>query len=171
MNLAPSTWLLIIVLLFPMKLVHAEGNCPTGYYPIGAPSGQGGPQGCAPVPAYTNNQQQAQPESQPRWSNRWGAIAVDVKMGILGAAVGMAGQETAKQFAISECQAKGGTQCKLENSYGNACAAMIVGDTSLRINSATTMDEAVALGIKPCAAESKNCHVYYSACSMPVRTQ
>ena len=36
----------IFIIYLTIENVHAEGNCPSGYYPVG---GQG-VQGCAPIP-------------------------------------------------------------------------------------------------------------------------
>lgn len=53
--------LILGVFLLPPGAAHAEGGCPDGSYPIGAPAGQQGPQGCAPIPGY----QQAPSQQQP----------------------------------------------------------------------------------------------------------
>lgn len=163
------TWLVFVLLLFS-GISHAEGNCPEGYYPIGG----GGSQGCAPAPSY--NRQQGQQQSQkeapsPRWVDRWGAIATDSAKKLLGTASDMNSRSEAENKAITDCQNKGGTQCKLQNSYGNACVAMISGDNIFNVGSAENMDRAVQLGIAQCSASDTNCRVFYSACSMPERTQ
>jgi hypothetical protein len=106
-----------------------------------------------------------------RWATKWGAIATDATKGSLGATTNMTSREEAQQLAIIDCQNKGGTQCKLQIAYDNQCAVMVLGDKVFNIANADTISEATRLGMQKCDAESANCHVYYSACSMPQRTQ
>jgi hypothetical protein len=169
-------WLLFGLLMLLGGVVHAEGNCPPGYYPIGAPPGQGGPQGCAPIPGDNNNQQQAQPQPPqpppPQWASQWGAIATDKVKGILGAVTGLSSKSEAQQAAMANCQAKGGSPCKFEIAYDNECAVLVVGDNGYNVSADVTLDKAVQFGMKICTdAKNTNCHVYYSACSLPVRVQ
>ncbi len=157
-------------------LARAEGNCPAGFYPIGAASGQGGPQGCAPIPGYGNSQstqQQASPRQAPlKWASQWGALATDAATGSLGTIIGADTRGDAEQQAIEDCQSKGGSHCKVSVSYSNGCAAMVIGDKEYNSNSAATVDEAVKIGMKNCTnSGNANCHVYFSTCSMPVRIQ
>jgi hypothetical protein len=166
--------LLLGLLLLTGSVVHAEGECPPGMFPTNPPGTQG-PVGCAPIPGYD---QQAPASAQqpaippPQWKSEWGAIATDGPGGHLGTAVNGVSREVAEQTALADCRTKGGSNCKLENTYSNACAAMIVGDAGHNSNSAATLDEAIALGIKTCSkAGDKNCHAFYSACSLPVRIQ
>jgi hypothetical protein len=166
------------LLLFGLLLllgggVHAEGNCPPGYYPIGAPQGQGGPQGCAPIPGDDNNQQQAQPQPPPpKWASRWGAIATYEPNGSLGTAANMPSQNSAEQAALADCQAKHGATCRVQLSYRNQCAVMVVSDKGYNVNSAATSDQAAQNGMQTCnKSGDPNCHIYYSACSLPVRVQ
>lgn len=165
---------LLFSLLLLSGVTHAEGNCPEGYYPIGGESGQPRPQGCAPIPGYEQQQgQQQTPQAPPpQWTSRWLAIATDSVKGTLGTAKDMPNRENAERAAIKDCQMKGGTQCKLDVSYSNGCAAMVVGDGGYNSNGAATVDAAVQLGMKVCAnAGHTKCHLYYSACSLPVRIQ
>jgi hypothetical protein len=47
-----------------------------------------------------------------------------------------------------------------------------VGDKFFNASSAATIEEATQSGMKVCTANGNaNCHVYYSACSLPVRIQ
>jgi hypothetical protein len=167
-------FLLFGLLLLLGNMVHAEGNCPPGYYPIGAPSGQGGPQGCAPIPGYNNSQQLTQPQPlipPQQWATRWGAIATDKVKGILGAVTGLSSKSEAQQAAMADCQAKGGSPCKLEIAYDNECAALAVGNKGYSINTGNTADAANQLAIKTCTADGDDlsCHIYYSTCSLPQR--
>jgi hypothetical protein len=166
-------WLLFGLFWLATDACHAEGNCPPGYYPIGAPQGQAGPQGCAPIPGYGSNPQQENTQSPPppQWASRWGAVATDAAKGILGAAANATGKEEAQQTAIADCQANGGTQCILQNTYGNACVAVITGDKVFNVGSSTDLNDAIQSGITQCSSADTNCHVYYSACSLPVQIQ
>ncbi|MHB1057819.1 MAG: DUF4189 domain-containing protein [Rhodanobacter sp.] len=149
---------------------HAEGNCPPGQYPIGAPQGQAGPQGCAPIPGYSNQGQNPAQPAPPQWADRWGAIASYVPKGILGTSSNLPNPEQAKQAAIMDCQAKGASTCKIEISYGNQCVAMIVGHPGYSIAVGPTANDAEQSGMKMCSdGGDTNCHVYYSACSLPIR--
>lgn len=167
--------LLFWLLLWLSNMAHAEGNCPIGYYPIGAPQGQAGPQSCAPIPGYSNGQQQqrSQQSPPPRWASRWGGIATDSKNGILGAATDLPTEIDAQRSAMTDCQAKGGAPCKLEISYDNECVTLAVGKKGYSINTGKTMGASIQLAMKTCSAdgEDSDCHVYYSACSLPVRIQ
>ena len=163
-------WLLLLI----GNMTHAEGNCPPGYYPIGAPQGQAGPQSCAPIPGYGNGQQQQRSQQwpPPRWVSRWGAIATDSVKGILGAVTDLPSKSRAQQAAITDCQTKGGSPCKLEVAYDNECAAMAVGSNGYDVVADTTLNRAIQGSMKMCVDDkSEGCHVYYSACSLPVQIQ
>lgn len=162
-------WLLVGLLLLTAGRAHAEGNCPPGYYPIGAQEGQAGPQGCAPIPGY--NRQQLPSAPPPKWATSWGAIATDSVKGTLGTAINLPSKEEAKQAALTNCQSKGGTRCMINVAYDNECAAMVVGDSGYNATTDTTLNKAVQSGMETCTAATTNCHVYYSACSMPIRIQ
>jgi hypothetical protein len=168
--------LLASLLLLLSGMVHAEGICPPGMYSTNPP-GMPGPISCAPIPSYAQNPgQQAAPQipQQPpeRWQDHFGAIATDTHVGALGAATNLVNQDNAATTAIADCRSKGGLACKIEIVYRNECAAMIVGHPGYAIATGTIMSEAAQKGMKMCT-ESGNtsCHVYYSACSLPVRIQ
>ena len=167
-----NTWLWIISLLLLSGTVHAEGGCPPGQYPI---TGQGW-ETCNPIPGYAQNQGQAataQPPQQPpeRWQDHWGAISTDSVKGSLGTAVNMPSQSQAEQAAFAGCQAKGGTACKQDIAYLNQCAAMVVGESGYNTKAGARVADAVQAAMKVCSAATTHCHVYYSACSLPVRIQ
>ena len=129
--------------------------------------------GCAPMNTTQGQQQPRAPLSPPeQWQDHWGAIATDAIHGSLGTAADMPSQSTAESKALADCQSKGGTKCKIDTRYRNACAAMVAGDTGYNVGSAATLSEAVQIGMKTCTdAGTAHCHVYYSACSLPVRIQ
>ncbi|OOG47804.1 DUF4189 domain-containing protein [Rhodanobacter sp. C01] len=164
--------LLFGLLLLLGKMAHAEGGCPPGMIPASGTDINS----CVPIPpGYYNNQQQAQPQPPPpppQWTSQWGAIATDGPGGHLGVATNLSSKDDAEQVAITDCQAKGGVPCAIEVAYDNECAAMVVGHTEHSSNAAASLDEAIHLGMLTCNnAGDTNCHVYYSACSLPVRIQ
>jgi hypothetical protein len=165
-------WLLLGLLLLLGSSVHAEGECPPGMYPTNPPGAQG-PVGCAPIPGYNQQRQAPQQQQAPPavWNSRWLAIATDSAKGSLGTATDMANQDEAEQMAMTSCRAKGGTQCKVDVSYGNGCAAMVSGDTGYNVHGAATLNEATQLAMQTCTKATTHCHVYYSTCSLPVRIQ
>ena len=163
-------WLLFGLLILLGSVVHAEGNCPTGYYPIGASPGQGGPQGCAPIPGYDSNQQQPT-TTTPEWASRWGAIATDSVKGSLGAVTGLPSKADAQRTALTDCANKGGSTCKIDVVYGNECAVMVAGKAGYNFSADASMDKATESAMQTCSSADTNCHVYYSACSLPVRIQ
>ena len=151
---------------FPALEAQAEGGCPPGSVPFQFAPNQ--PPTCAPMPS--RGQQQA-PE---RWANGFGAIAVDYSVGVLGAVADMKSERAAKAGALDDCKAKGGSQCELKQPYRNGCAVAIVGNDPDGANYAAdgTLNDAIDAGMETCTqAGAKNCRVYYSACSFPVRIQ
>ena len=166
-------WLLLPFLFLASSSVYAEGSCPPGLYPIGAASGQSGPQSCAPIPGY-NQQQQTQTESPSRlssfsWASRWGAIATYAPTGVIGTSANAFNQKRAEERAMEDCTSKGGAKCKIEAAYSNGCAAVVVSNISYVVTTKPELKEAVSLGMKTCNdGGGKGCHVYYSECSLPL---
>lgn len=166
-------WFLLGFLLLVSNAIQAEDGCPAGLIPASGANINS----CVPIPpGYYGNQQQAQPQTLtplPRWVSQWGAIATDKVNGILGAATGLSTKTEAQQAAMVDCRAKGGAPCKLEITYDNECATLAVGSKGYSINTGSTADAANQLAIKTCSADGDDpdCHVYYSACSLPQRIQ
>ena len=174
MESAAFAWLLIGLLLLSMNVVHAEGGCPPGYYPypMGSAQGQPSPQGCAPIPGYNINQQQPRPQQSPppKWVNHWGAIATALPQGIVGVSTNLFSDADATQSALSDCRSKGGTNCKIELSYGNQCIAMAVGNPGYSVDLGPTPTAASEKTLKGCTDGGfASCHVIYTGCSLPVR--
>lgn len=158
--------LLLSSLLLFSGSIRAEGNCPEGYYPIGGGS-PGAPQSCAPIPGFDQGQQQQQP---PQWSSQFGAIASFIPKGVLGVATNSVSKQMAEQEALNDCQSKGGTECKIEASYGNGCASVAAGHPGYAVNTAATQAQAVQDAMSACtSAGYTNCHVIYTGCSLPKR--
>lgn len=98
---------------------HAEGGCPYGQYPR---QGQGW-QTCVPIPGA--DQGNARPTQNPgHWEASWGALATFEPGGVLGEATWLRSRSEAESAALNDCKTKGGTACKLEVSYQDACAAL-----------------------------------------------
>lgn len=124
-------------------------------------------QGCAPMGP---QQGATQAPRSPQWMNQWGAIASYTPGGILGVVTNMPSRALAKQLAMADCKNQGGgNKCKLEITYHDQCVALVLGDNVYNTTSALTIDQAAQSGIERCGKKSLNCHVYYSACSLPVR--
>jgi Domain of unknown function (DUF4189) len=157
------SWLLIC-LLGMSSAAYAEGGCPPGMIPHSGNDLSS----CAPIPPGYN--QSSQPAGS-RWISSWGAIATDVAAGSLGTATGKSSRKSAEQAALGDCQAKGGSNCKIENWYSNGCAAMVVGDKGHNSGSGATMEETVKSGMKICNSSDTNCRVFYSGCSLPEKLQ
>lgn len=132
--------------------------------------------GCAPInpsqqPTQGQQSQMAQPPPE-QWQDHWGAIATYVPNGSVGMVTNFPSQSSAENAAVTDCQSKHGSTCRIELSYRNQCAAFVVGDKGYSTNASTSVDEAIRKGMQICTnAGHSNCHILYSACSLPVRIQ
>lgn len=159
--------LTIAFLLSQASYAFAEGGaCPPGYYPLNTP----GVSGCAPIPGYSSSTGPSQgSDPQFRWSKTWGAISADGVSGTLGTVVGMATEQQAKYAALTKCRDSGGNACKVDLTFHNQCAVMILGSRKYTTASAATIEEATQLGMTTCQSGDIDCRVYYAECSIPVR--
>ncbi len=156
-------------LLEAATAAHAEGGCPPGQYPA---NGQGW-QACYPIPGYNDGGAQSAP-SQPRgpiWSDRWGAISSALTpKGIVTGVTNMPTQAQAQQGALADCRAKGGTDCKIESTYSDQCAALVAGHPGYSVMGGPTQTGAIDNAMNDCTkAGFTNCHAVYAACSPPAR--
>jgi hypothetical protein len=171
-----ATLLLGGLLLWGMlSPLHAEGICPPGMFSTNPPGAQG-PVSCAPIPNYAQNPGQAAalqvPQPPPaRWADHYGAIATDEPRGAMGAATNMLSKISAENAAMSNCKEKGGVNCDIQIWYTNQCVALVVGGKIFNVNSGASVTEAAEKGMQMCKPVANDCHVYYSACSLPVRIQ
>lgn len=163
---------LVLWLLVLSGLARAEQGCPDGYVPVF----QGGTQNRTCVVDYNlpvwQEQNQGSAQSVEQWENRWGAIAVDDDGAVVGVAADQASESAAQSFAMQDCRSRGGAACDVKIAYYNQCAALVAADVGYHTYRAPTLQvaERDALGI--CRREGmKNCRVYYSGCSLPVRIQ
>jgi len=153
--------LCFLLLLLTVTTAHAQ-NC-------------GGVQAgdvCVPPDVAMPGYPQQAPRPPPQiWVDHYGAIATDPIKSILGTAVDQESQFQAEQAAFADCQSKGGAACKKDIWYVNQCVAMVVGETGYNTKAGATINNAVQAAMNVCSAATGNCHVYYTACSLPVRIQ
>jgi hypothetical protein len=109
-----------------------------------------------------------------KWAHRWGAIAMDTARNSVGIGVAemMSSERKAKAAALHDCRSKGGRQCELQLTYHDQCGVLVwaaVGHNTMR---AGTIEEATKMALDKCARDGlKDCKVYYSSCSYPVRVR
>ena len=165
MKLIPR-FLFIISLLCLSGITRAQVSCPPGMMPYSTAQNVGV---CAPIPGGNQMRPQA---PVARWESRWGAIATDPKAGSVGVSANMQTKEAAEQAAISDCESRKKSLCKIAEAYDNECAVMVAGNTGYNVDADSTIEKAAQSGMKTCAQSGdSNCHVYYSACSLPQRIQ
>jgi len=152
-------------------LALAEGNCPPGYYPTGG--GDAGWHGCAPMDGGISNEpaEDALPqETQEKWEDRWGAIAT--ANGAFGYSANKKSKEAAALEALAECKRNAGKEsCKLKPPYYNQCAALAWGDATNIVARGPELKEVEKRAVDLCLQATRNCRIYYSACSLPVRVR
>ncbi|WP_080943291.1 DUF4189 domain-containing protein [Pseudomonas marginalis] len=108
---------------------------------------------------------------QPSWVEQWQAIATDASKGVMGVSTYQPSPDASVAAAISDCRAKGGSNCRIEISYGNGCVAMVFGNSLKNTAGAETKEAAENKAMVDCAKDDTNCHVYYSSCSKAKRVQ
>lgn len=126
-----------------------------------------------PDVAMPGNQQQAPQPPPQKWLDHYGAIAVDGDKWLVGISTDANSYQQAEQLAQLDCASKGGIACKIQISYRNQCAAMVIGNDGklFNTNDGPTVDAATQKGMQMCTPEAHDCRVYYSACSLPARIQ
>ena len=162
--------LVLIGLLGLSQIVHAEGGCPPGMIPYSGTDIRS----CGPMPpGYEQQTNQSRPQVMTmRWTSKWGAIATDSLGHIAGAASDKQSEQDAKDAAVADCNRYDGKECKVAGTYSNQCIAIVSGDRHTDTVTAKTIDQATEQGMKHCHEKNQNgCHVFYSACSLPKRTQ
>lgn len=159
--------LLLLIFLSVPGAVLAEGGCPAGMIPYSGNNLNS----CGPIPPgyYGNDGTAAAPPLPAEWASRWGAIATYAPTGVLGTSNGVSSRDIAENLAIADCRNKGGLTCKIEVTYDNKCAAVIVGDEGYVVTSRAYESDAIGAGISVCGGETNHCHALYTACSRPVR--
>lgn len=112
-------------------------------------------EGCTPPPP---------PSSSGQWADRWGAIATDPNGGF-GSAVGERSKRKATTYAVNACKNSGGTNCRVNLTYYNQCASVVIGSESYFVQSAASEELAIANGMRRCQESDKGCEPKYSDCS------
>lgn len=162
-------------LLVAALLVHgsarAEQGCPDGLAPIGQAPGPI----CVPQPGYgiggPSPVQQRPSAPQPRWIDRWGAIAIDGVASKMGTAVDKKSSREAQRAALKDCQSRGGTTQECKKTllvYGNGCGAVALGSDFVVARGGGSVEQASERALKDCGLNSTGCEVQYSRCSYPV---
>ncbi|MEH6414567.1 DUF4189 domain-containing protein [Pseudomonas sp. CGJS7] len=142
--------------------VNAEGGCPAGMIPYQGTNTMS----CGPM---SSNGYDTTP-SGPYWVSQWGAIAGDKASLVVGAVDSRDSKRRARADAISECETRGGSKCKVIFTYRNQCVAMVKAKTRAINVSEVDVDQAIRVGMKECRGwNDGECSVYYQACSPPVR--
>ncbi len=109
-----TTCCLLMFGLFASGLAYAEQGCPAGLVPTGQAPGPI----CVPMPGYgiggPSPVQQRPSAPQPRWLDRWGAVAFDSVAAKMGTATDRKSSRDAERAALKDCKNRGGTekQCK-----------------------------------------------------------
>lgn len=160
------------LLLVCSKLAYAEGNCPSGYFPIGG--GNAGWNGCAPMydpsmPASATPPRP--PDPGPRWEFRWGVIVVDGERGKFAGIDGYADPRKATRDAMRQCKKNGGKKCEILVEYYNQCGVLVAGDAHTVAFHGPVVEEARKRAMADCNAHTGNCQVYYAGCSYPVEKE
>ncbi|WDJ07612.1 DUF4189 domain-containing protein [Xanthomonas campestris] len=135
----------------------AEGNCPSGYYPIG---GQG-VSGCAPMSPSNNSA----PQPTGEWRTRWGALAYSKDDKILGVAESKASKSDARKAAVDFCTQAGGVGCKVQVFYKNGCIAIASSQATYSSKTSTSASKVRAESIALEECGKSDCKIYYSGCS------
>lgn len=164
---------LLIVAVTTCWPVHAQvfpcGGSEPGVVVVGqTQSGQG--VGSIPL-CQTVEQTQNSKTQAAQWESRWGAITADVGHGVVGSSSGAPDANAAEHEAVADCQAKGGSDCKVQISFANGCDVMLTGKKTFNLNWGATQAEATQKAIQTCAANDTDCQVYFSTCSPPARLQ
>lgn len=120
------------------------------------------------MPAPSGNQ--LAPTSRKKWVSQWGAVSVDLKQGVMGAAEGKGSRREAERSALASCRAQGGGDgCKLTSiAWHNACGAVASGQSYTALNSNDHLEVAKSTALEECSRHTSDCKVYYSSCSYPV---
>lgn len=149
---------------------RAQTACPGG---VAAGSAQCGPSPTNHLPA-----QPAQTQTTTRrvptgqWRDSWGAVAVDSKVGSVGASVEMPSESSARADALRRCSKSGARDCELLQAFLNQCIALawpksmegrVVSQTEMTVEKAG--EKAISICVD---AGGVKCDVVYSVCLEPV---
>jgi len=90
----------------------------------------------------------------------------------MGASAEQKSKRLAINEAISSCESRGGQSCEVVSTYSDLCIVTVQGIKGANDATAKTPERAEQLGMEACNRRGdSDCHVYYKACSLPVRTR
>ena len=169
MELVVNLRILLALWLLTMSGFSLAQVCPYGAYPGRLDE----PQICRPPPEDTGNDATRPSVPSTRWEARWGAIAIDNKLGKVGAVKDMRSKREAKRAASAECRTRGGGEgCKYVSlTYHDQCAVMAWGNGRAVTQGAETVEIASDLALRECNKLTTDCKIYYTGCSLPARVQ
>ncbi|MBV6810831.1 DUF4189 domain-containing protein [Xanthomonas sp. NCPPB 3582] len=153
---------LFVLNLFLSGVAFGQTACPVGVAP-------GSPQ-CGPDSGTSRGDI---PDPPPRptgeWLKTWGAIAGSNATGESGAVTGKLSRQEAERKAVQLCAEGGATDCKVDLSYKNQCAASVSSDKKSFLQGAESKDIAINLAMRDCKDHGGGeCKVIYSGCSDPI---
>jgi hypothetical protein len=160
---------LLALLAAYSDVCFAEGGCPDGFYPYNTPAAKQ----CVPIP---KNSMGGGEVPQVRWESRWGAIAMDLSAseseGGFGAVTDMRSRREAEKSALLRCSQDGAKACKVSLRFENQCAVITGGaDGRAYIRAAADAESTSKLAMEDCRRKTRDCVVYYTGCSLPVRVK
>ncbi|APP81143.1 DUF4189 domain-containing protein [Xanthomonas hortorum] len=153
---------LFVLNLFLSGVALGQTACPVGVAP-------GSPQ-CGPDSGTSRGDI---PDPPPRptgeWLKTWGAIAGSKATGESGAVTGKLSRQEAERKAVQLCAEGGATDCKVDLSYKNQCAASVSSDKKSFLQGAESKGIAINLAMRDCKDHGGGeCKVIYSGCSDPI---
>lgn len=156
----------VLMMLLASRCTFAQTACPQGVTAGSAlcgPSMQGGYQD-APMPAVRYI-------PTGRWHSRWGALAMDRKLGRTGASADMETEELARADALKQCKKLETASCTIDIVYSNGCIAMawpIEGGFVIN-NVARDLEAAESGAMARCKEKNSTaCAIKYTDCSKAV---
>lgn len=159
----------ILVILVCIGASTASAQCATG---VDTGGGNCVPPDAAGMPGYNAQQgNAARSVAKAVWEDTWGAIAIDSKSGKAGTVTDRTSKSEASNDALSECRGRGGTDCNVEMTYTNQCAAVGWGTQGWGLGRGADKGVAEGLAMKKCDESTGGCKVVYSACSLARRVR
>ena len=143
----------------------AEYGCQTGFVPVY----QGTRQVCVAdynLPSWKNAPQRP----QVAWVSRWGAIAVDADLAMVGVSSSYQAEQSAKDAAIADCMKRGGKSCVVQSSYSNQCVSLATGPGVYAFEYSKKKEKAISAALRACKRKAASqCVTIYSECNYPVK--
>ena len=161
-----------IIMFFLM--VYAQGAwaqsypCPNGPGPGERQVGtSGGANGIAVIPVCERVGGGGVPESV--WQSQW--IAIATGEGAFGVGKDQPSKRKAQRAALADCSARGGIKCKVYLSTYDQCLAFAGGEATAVGATDQTQGKAEVRVLCMCRSNPSNrdCQVYFSGCSSPIR--